>query len=990
MDEQKLEQEIFALGSEVFREVQNSKLSIFDPALYTGKLMDWAMQDEDFKISLFRFIDVLPSLSDSASIIRLAQEYFEGAKDRIPGLLKFGFNVDPNSMMAKLAAPIIKQQIRSVAEGFILGETPEAALKSLKQIRKRGLAFTVDLLGEAAVSNAESEVYLQRYMELLDVMARELPRWSESAPLIAGHVGEQTALNISIKLSALYSQAKPVNTEFSTAKFAAQLTRILSRVKELNGYAYIDMEDCGFTEITIEAVKQVLMSEEFRRYDRIGFVIQAYLRRTESDVRELIEWGRKRGTAFGVRLVKGAYWDSETISAKQNSWGIPVWQQKAASDACYERVSRLLLENIDIVTPAFASHNIRSLAHAAKAAELMGIPKTKFELQALYGMAEPIKDAFAKRGYLFREYSPIGELLPGMGYLVRRLLENTSNEGFLRQSFHDNETPEQLLKKPVVTLHDTGEEHINRNQRARFTNEPFIDFTIPAERKRIQTAINVLKQNMTAAPARVQPIVGGRHRDSVESINSISPEKPDFIVAKVELANVALAQEAIESLNNYFPTWRARPVTERAEILFRAADIMRERRADLVATMSLEAGKPWAEADADLAEAIDFCNYYAHEALRIFQRRQMGDLPGEKNFLFYEPRGVAAVIAPWNFPLAIPCGMFTAALVTGNCAILKPAEQTSLIAQKLFEILLEAGLPKEAAAFLPGDGEAIGPTIVSHPLVSTIAFTGSRSVGLSINEHAADTPEKAVHVKRTIIEMGGKNAIIVDDSADLDEAVKGVLHSAFGFAGQKCSACSRVIVLEECYDRFVERLVEGAKSLRVGPATEPSTTVPPVIDEEAYHRICNTIELAKNDCKLLAGGERPDLGSGYFIPPTIFSEIPKGHELLQNEIFGPVLAVVRAKDFDEAIEIALNTEYALTGAIFSRSPKNIDRAIADFRIGNLYINRASTGALVMRQPFGGFKMSGIGSKAGGPDYLLQFTVPRAVSENTMRRGFAPA
>jgi RHH-type proline utilization regulon transcriptional repressor/proline dehydrogenase/delta 1-pyrroline-5-carboxylate dehydrogenase len=419
---------------------------------------------------------------------------------------------------------------------------------------------------------------------------------------------------------------------------------------------------------------------------------------------------------------------------------------------------------------------------------------------------------------------------------------------------------------------------------------------------------------------------------------------------------------------------------------------MRRRRFELAALQVFEVGKPWREADADVAEAIDFCAYYAREAERL-GRPRLVDVPGEENATGFLPRGVTAVIAPWNFPLAILTGMTTAALVTGNTVVMKPAEQSSLTALRLHEILLEAGVPPGALALLPGRGEQVGPPLVEHPDVATIVFTGSRAVGLAINAQAAAASATAGArlVKRVIAEMGGKNAIIVDDDADLDEAVAAVVRSAFGFQGQKCSACSRAIVLANVHDAFVARLAGAVRSLAVGPAADPGTQVGPVVDREAFERVRSFIDLGRRTAKELAAVDVGSLADrGWFVGPHVFADVDPAGPLGQEEIFGPVLAVLRARDFDHAIEIANGTAYALTAGVCSRSPSRLERARRELAAGNVYLNRGITGAFVHRQPFGGYRMSGIGSKAGGPDYLLQFVTPRTVTENTVRRGFAPA
>ncbi|MBI2370118.1 MAG: L-glutamate gamma-semialdehyde dehydrogenase, partial [Deltaproteobacteria bacterium] len=472
-------------------------------------------------------------------------------------------------------------------------------------------------------------------------------------------------------------------------------------------------------------------------------------------------------------------------------------------------------------------------------------------------------------------------------------------------------------------------------------------------------------------------------------ITSVNPSRPDELIGRVGRAGPGEADQAVSAARAAQPEWAARPPQERAEVLFRAAELMRGRRAELAAWEVLEAGKPWREADADVAEAIDYLEYYGREMLRLGSSRLLDEAPGEVNEYLYRPRGVAVVIAPWNFPLAILSGMASAALVTGNAVILKPAEQTPVIAAQLHAILIEAGAPPGAVHYLPGTGEEVGAYLVTHPHVDLIAFTGSRAVGLAIAETAGRTRPGQRGLKKVIAEMGGKNAIIVDDDADLDDVVRGVAASAFGYAGQKCSACSRAIVLAPILETFLRRLTEATRSLTVGPAEAPGTFVGPLIDAEARERVLKYLATGLRESRLALEVDVGGLGEGYFVGPAIFTEVSAEATIAQEEIFGPVLSVMQAHEFEEALALANATPYALTGGIYSRSPAHIAAAKAAFEAGNLYINRKITGALVGRQPFGGFKMSGIGSKAGGPDYLLQFLEPRTITENTMRRGFAP-
>jgi RHH-type proline utilization regulon transcriptional repressor/proline dehydrogenase/delta 1-pyrroline-5-carboxylate dehydrogenase len=516
--------------------------------------------------------------------------------------------------------------------------------------------------------------------------------------------------------------------------------------------------------------------------------------------------------------------------------------------------------------------------------------------------------------------------------------------------------------------------------------EPLTDFSREPARQAMQAALKAVHAQLGGT---FPPIIDNSPVATPAFFDSVNPSHKRQIVGHCGKASREQAREALAAAARAFPAWRDTPVERRAQYLRDAAAVLRRRRFEIAAWEVYECAKGWREADADLAEAIDFCEFYAHDMFRLAAPR-VRNVPGEDNVYFYEPRGVAVVIAPWNFPLAILCGMTTAALVAGNTVIMKPAEQSSVVASQLMVAFQEVGLPPGVLNYLPGIGEEVGPVLVQSPDTAVIAFTGSLRVGLLINRQAAETPAGQFHVKRVIAEMGGKNAILVDDDADMDEAVVGVIDSAFGYVGQKCSACSRVIVGQSKYDAFLTRLVEAARSLAVGPAENPAFNVGPVIDEETQRRLLAAIDKGKQEARLVYAGDVGALADeGYYVAPHVFADVPPNSSLAQDEFFGPVLAVLKARDLDEAIRLGNDVSYALTGGLYSRSPANIARVKREFRVGNLYVNRKITGALVDRQPFGGFKLSGIGSKAGGPDYLLQFLLPRTITENTLRRGFAP-
>ena len=509
-----------------------------------------------------------------------------------------------------------------------------------------------------------------------------------------------------------------------------------------------------------------------------------------------------------------------------------------------------------------------------------------------------------------------------------------------------------------------------------FTNEPFIDFANPENRARMQEALKKVKSEF----GREYPIwLGGQKVTTAEKRMSTNPSRPLEIIGVFQHGNADMARQAIESAHKYFDTWKKVSPQERAKCLFRAAQIVRERKFELNALVCYEVGKNWVEADADIAETIDFLEFYGREMLRLGVPQKLTPVRGERNYLAYIPLGVGVIIPPWNFPCAIMAGLVSASLVTGNTVVLKPASDSPTIAAKFIDILYEAGIPKEAVNFLTGSGGAVGDALVQHPKTRYIGFTGSKEVGLRISELAGKAAPGQIWIKRTVLEMGGKDAIVVDEEADLDAAVEGTAQAAFGYQGQKCSACSRVIVSEKIYDTFVQKLVERTKKITVGPSEDPGNYMGPVVSQSAMKTILDYIEVGKKEGKLLTGGKRL-AGEGYFIEPTIIADVAPKARLAQEEVFGPVLAVIKAKNYDQALEIANNTEFGLTGAVYSKNPEKIKKAEETFHVGNLYLNRKCTGAMVGAHPFGGFNMSGTDSKSGGKDYLLLFMQGKSIAE----------
>ncbi len=961
------EERIRGIAFELFSALKEEKSAIFNKKGWTGRMIEWAMRDDDFKIRLLRFTDVLPSLKNDALVPRLFMEYFSDITD-VPLIVLRGLErLSRGSAASRIVAAIIRNSVKSLATQFIAGTDPKNALKSLHTLREDGAALSIDLLGEAVVSDIEASRYASRYLETLEFLA---------PALIArqGYQSRGNKIDISLKISSFYSQIEPLNWDGSIEKVKDGLRPVFERATALDASITFDMEHYYLKDLTIAIFKSIL--DEYKYFQWPGIALQAYLKDTREDLLSLLSWAKQNDRRITVRLVKGAYWDYEIAVNRQRGWPVPVFLQKDETDRNYEELTRLLFENTESVYPAIATHNIRSISNAIALAEDLDLDEGRFEFQTLYGMGEPIRKTLKQRPV--RVYCPVGELIPGMAYLVRRILENTSNESFLRKSFAEKMSFEELVKTPDPKVGVQGETEET------FRNEPVTDFSKAENRQKIGAALITARKKLGG---KYPLFIGDKEVFSEIETRSTNPAEPGEIVGRISSASQNDAENSIRQAITAYASWRKTSPESRAGYLFKAAEEMRKRRFDLAALEAYEVGKPIMEADSDVAEAIDYLIYYGRQMIDIAKPRFLGRYIGEENEYLYGPKGIGVVISPWNFPLAIPAGMAAAGIVTGNCIILKPSGLSPVAAWQLVEIFRSAGLPPGVLQYLPGPGAEIGEFMVSHPFVDFIAFTGSKDVGLRIIRLAGDTHKSQANVKRVIAEMGGKNAIIIDETADLDEAISGVLVSALGYQGQKCSACSRVIILQSVYDDFCERLKEAANSVKVGPPEDPATFMGPLIDEAALKKVQGYKEKGKKEGKPLLIKEVED--AGYYMGPVIF-EVTAGATISREEIFGPVVSVIKALDIEEAITIANSTNYALTGGIFSRSPAYIRKVKDEFRVGNLYINRKITGALVGRQPFGGFGMSGVGSKAGGPDYLLQFMDPKTICENTMRKGAAPS
>jgi len=959
------------IGQELLDQGRQQRAGLFSSRFWSDQLMTWAMRDPAFKIQLFRFVDVFPMLHSSRQVHDYLVDYLNQPGVTLPGWMQLGLKA--GGLAKGVFSATIANRISALAGNFIAGTDARSALPKLRGLWKAGIAFSVDLLGEACVSDEEARAYQRRYLDLIETLPGEAASWPPAAVLEADHLGPVPRTNVSIKLSSLSPRTDAIDFAGSLARLQEALRPVLEAARDRGVLVNFDMEQHAAKDLTLELFERCCEAVDFPA----GLALQAYLRSGEDDARRIIAWAKRTGRQVTIRLVKGAYWDYEVIHAERMGWTVPVWTRKRDTDACFERMTDLLVSAVPRrpgeggTRLAVGSHNVRSIAHSLAVVERAGLPPSALEVQMLYGMADRLTAAVLDRRLRLRQYVPVGAMIPGMAYLVRRLLENTSNQSWLRAGFFDSASDEELLASP----HEPAGAAAPRPVDA-------------PERHQLSPAVEGLGDG--------RPFVNAPHHDF-----SSRPVREHFAAAIRRVVvpavtarfDAAALEEAIGRSAVALPGWRDRDVLERSRILVAAAALLRRRRDELAGIMIREAGKTWREADADVCEAIDFCEYYARTAVALFRPRRLGRFVGELDEAWCQPRGVAGVISPWNFPLAICTGMAAAALVTGNTALVKPSAETPAIALAMCESLWESGVPGEVLQFVPGPGSVVGTGLVRDPRVALIAFTGSKEVGLGILRAATETPQGQGFVKKVVCEMGGKNAIIVDESADLDEAVLAVRQSAFGYSGQKCSACSRAIVVAGVFEVFLRRLVESTRSLVIGDPVDPAADVGPVISDAAARKILDYVEIGKGEGRLELACEVPaglaDKVGKPYVAPHVFSAIEPHHRLAQEEIFGPVLSVMRAADFDEALRWANQSSYKLTGGVFSRRPSHLEKARREFRVGSLYLNRGITGALVGRQPFGGFRLSGTGTQAGGPEYLLHFVEPRACCENTMRHGFAP-
>jgi RHH-type transcriptional regulator, proline utilization regulon repressor / proline dehydrogenase / delta 1-pyrroline-5-carboxylate dehydrogenase len=961
--------------------VHNYRPSLFE------RLSDWGLgltaQYALLRIHLLKFLALLPSLDHDKQGFEVKRNLIESLRRlrddnrklrfksvTVSGavplprkyilLVKITYNFF-KFLPAKLLAQVVRSLVKKMARRFIAGESIASSDKTLSHLHQTNRTATLDQLGELVVSEKEADEYLSKVLSIIHGLKIHIQTGERNeAGILKAHV--------SIKVSALASDFRAHAFDYTYNLVAPRLKKILIEANREQVFVNIDAEHYHYRDLVLKIYSKVLLeTPELKEWRDTGIVVQAYLRDAAIHFKDILSLAEKRQLLMPIRLVKGAYWDAETIEAEVHSHHAPQFLNKEETDLHFRQIAELALRHGNLIQLAVGSHNLQDHCFVEVLRDLHYPESPVIEHQCLHMTYEALSVGLSKMGWPVRNYMPIGNLLVGMAYLVRRIMENSSQVGILTIMRSHNHA--LALKNPIETHHErfqSGE--LNRDSLETRLSPSFKNATparlfVEEERESFMNSLSERIQKIETQQEEFQ---------SSSELKVYSGSRPDLIVGTVKTSTKEEASHLAEVFYKTMKSneWSEKPLTERAGVILKAADILWQQRYELTALIVLESSKSWSEAFADVDEAIDFLNFYVREEAKWSQ---------------YAARGVSVAIAPWNFPLAIACGMSVAPLIAGNPVILKPAEQTPLVAQRLIDILHLAGVPKSALGIIHGEGSTVGAALVESEFVSTIIFTGSKEVGQWIYSQASSQLVKhpileSYIPKKVITEMGGKNAIIITNNCEQDETIAGILYGSFGHAGQKCSACSRVLVDSEVKDSLLERLVKASRDLKVGSALEPENYINPLVGIDDQKRVQEIVKSCIEEAQSFGGkvwlDRSQEVSASSAVGPVLI-ELPAERAMnpdswAQKEIFGPVVHIICFKNLDQAIEIFNSTPFALTGAIYGQSQDDIDYLVKDLQCGNLYINRPNTGARVAIEPFGGFKLSGTGPKAGGIDYLSEF------------------
>lgn len=1008
-----VERRIAQIGTEIFEHAVEASPRPWQRDWWLEQLTRVVDSDARLKAAVFQFVDCLPTLEDDASIARHLWEYLTSQNAPVPRPGMWALDqARQGGALAGLVGRCARMGARMMAGRFVTGHDAASTFRTLAHLRRGGLAFTLDVLGESTTSDERADAYARTYLDLMTELCPLAAAWSPAPLLDDTDFGPHPRVNVSIKLSGLDPHFDSICPGASIEAVCRRLRPLLRRARELGAFVNIDIESTKHRRLTLDLFESVLSEPEFRGFADVGIVVQAYLKDGERDLARMLNFARRRGARFAIRLVKGAYWDSETTAAVRNGAEPPVWTRKWESDACYERMAREMLAARDVIRPCFASHNVRTIAAVMGWAEQLGVALNGYELQMLYGMGDPLKTAVARMGRCVRVYAPCGDMIPGMAYLIRRLLENTSNDSFLKQGFRDRAMYDRRLADPAAVQPPSAP--LPRLHYADPTDGPApLDrafrqtlrwgFVQSEQRERLMSA---LKSNHH--PAREYPLpIAGRPVRTPSKFEVVNPAHASNVEAIVHLAGVAEADLAVAAAARAWPAWSDRSAAARCEPLITWANAMEHARADLSAALVREVGMLWREADVEVATAIDHVRLHAQVAERWCDGVRRRGVPGEENLTRWVPKGVCSVVSDAASPLVFPIGVASAALAAGNTVVAVLPAQIGAIALRVLALAEESGLPAGALILLPAADEAVALHVAQHGDVRLVAAAGTDRTCEALHSTSTVIRPGQRRLRAAILEWRGEGALIVDDDADVDAAVGGALQSGFRFAGQARDAINRVIVVGRAFEPFLARLGEAIGSLHVGDPADPTTHIGPVIDAASRDAWRARLDEAQRAGRVLGRGNTSTHTEGYFIEPVLLDGDAAASRAPVSDASarGPVLSLMKAATFEEAVAAANGLAGSLVCGVYSRSPRHIELARRALEAGMVFINRPTVGGEVDRHPLGASTVSGAGAAVGAASaaratggggarlgdsrFLFNFLDARTVSENTLRHGFTP-
>ncbi|MCG3130124.1 MAG: Bifunctional protein PutA [Phycisphaerae bacterium] len=972
-----VERRIAALGEEIFERAAAAQAAFPAQAWWMEQATRLVDADPRFKAAVFQFVDCLPVLRSDAEISRHLHEYLAASGAAIPGAALWALRgAACGGRTSRLIGACARVGARMMAGRFITGHDAESVRATLERLRRERMTFTLDVLGESTTSDARADAYVGVFHDALERLCPVARDWPGVAILDETEFGPQPRVNISIKLTGMDPHFDPATPETSIESAARRLRPLLRQARRLGAFVNIDIESTKHRALTFDLFESVMSEPQFRDFSDVGIVVQAYLRDGEGDLERMLDYARRRETRFAVRLVKGAYWDSETAAAVRNHATPPVWTQKWESDACYERMARAMLRERALIRPCFASHNVRTIAAVMAWAEQLGVPIEGYECQMLYGMGDPLKAAVAGMGRCLRVYAPYGDMLPGMAYLIRRLLENTSNDSFLKQGFADRARYAERLADPAARRPRSSP--LPRLRYASPPNE--LERHMPTFRQtaRIGFSTEEARERMRAAIARVRKgfsADGGDHSDPPAASASLAA---DAVRVDLEAARLARGGEA----------WRRTAVEERCARLARWADGVEAERYAVAAALVVHCGMLWREADAEVAQAVDYIRFHGACMSGLDAHPRRRGVPGEDNVVRYASRGLTAVFNGAGSPLACAAAGMSAALAAGNAVLVLPEAEAAPGLNLLAEEGRRAGLPAEVTAVIAPASDAVRDHAARHTDVRVVAVFAEADLCMRLRAACLGDGAPASSRRVFIAEGWGPNPMLVDDDADLDAALTGVMASGLAYCGQKRDAATRLYVVEGICDAFCGRLGEALSSLRVGNPEDPATHVGPLRSIAAATAVRARLDAARAAGRLIYEVRAPDGPSERNVAPAIVAADP-GASRHAARAAGPVLEVARCANVSEAIRRVNAEGGALVGGLYSRSPAHIGLARETLEVGALFINRPTVGGEVDRHPVGGPAAWGAGIRVGDASLVEAMLVPRTISENTLRHGFSP-